>query len=543
MNQNDPFASVRAPKVQRQKTSPDDSDPFASVRSQKKEVDQEEQDLKDLQETSLMKYGKAGLRGLGKAASNLIQTNARHQEEASLPALLGIKQDVSQRRNLAQSIEENIPEESEEAIPAAFSKGVEYAAHPLSALGGPAASFIAGASGKLAEKAGAPKWLQIAVELGSTLLKPGSKKVYTDKSPEIMKAQEIMRKKGFPEEEVTLATNALKERSLLEKASKMTKSAEKTVESTKNNLEKGVADIISDSFPGYSQGIEEVEKRASQLFEPVNKEAKNLVVMNPEKFTGKVDKIIDDVRNTLANTPDENAFIQMLETAKKNAVEGRSGDTFVNFYQTLNRIGKWVDPSKKESYMREAKDAIKDTLRDNGKSGQKLASDFEKANLGWVKLNQAQKVNKLLQGSYVDEAMDFNKLSKTLGNEKNYSTVKDALGDKAAANLKLMSHIGKNVERTAKAMEGSTGKQALLFGKVAGNVMAFMSLNPATIASTVGGIASIETGRYLATQLLINPKYQNLWIRMADKFKSGNITQAEVFYKQLVEMAKEESED
>lgn len=494
-----------------------------------------------LSESPVYQFGKSIVRGAGKAISNVLERSAKHQQEASLPALLGFKPDVSTEKNISKFIEENIPEESEQLLPSLVGKGIEYAAAPESLiLGGPGTAFAMGATGKALEKAGAPKWLQMAGEIGISLFKPGAKKTYTEKSPEIQAAQKLMKEQGLAENEITLATNALKEKKNLENAAKMYKSTEKLVESTKENLEKGVKDIISESFPGFKKGIQEVEQRAERLFDPINEEAKNLIILKPEKFTKKVDSIMDDVKNTLANSPDELSFIKMLETAKDNAVSGRSAETYVNFYQTLNRIGKWVDPSKKERYMREAKDSIKQTFRDNGPFGQKLANDFEKANAGWVKYHQADKVNNILEKSYINERLDFSNLNKSLSKENNYTVFKEALGNEAASNLKLMSKIGEQVERSSKSIKGGSVKQWLTLGKAFGLANSFMTLNPKTIAAAGFAAGSIEAGRFLATQLLTNPRYQHLWLRMADKLKSGSINQAVTLSRELEKMAEKD---
>jgi hypothetical protein len=539
VNENDPFASVRAPVIERAPVQAE-NDPFASVRAPTKKIDNKE--FETLLEPALLKYGKAALRGIGNTLSNLIEANALHEETASLPALLGMKTNVTPQRNLSQSIQENIPEESPQVGPAMFSKGVEYATNPLSLFGGPGSAFIAGAAGKGLEKAGAPKWLQIAGELSTTLLKGGPKKVYAEGSPEIRAAEKIMKQRGLSEEEIVLAKNAMKEKRTLENMAKMYKSTEKQFESTKKSIENGVNEIISESFPGFNKGIEEVEKRATELFKPIRAEAKQVVVMKPEKFTKKIDDIVNDIRDNLANTPDEESFIKMLETAKNKAVEGRSADNYVSFYQTLNRIGKWVDPSKKESYMREAKDAIKQTFRENGPAGQKLANNFEKANEGWIKYHQAEKVNKILENSYVNESIDFKKLHQSISKDKNYSIFKDAIGDEAAANLKLMTKIGEGIQRSEKAIEGSALKQGITIGKGVGIVTGLMSLNPTTIATTAKGAIGIAFARYISTQLLTNPKYQNLWIRMAGQVKKGNITQAIILSEEIMEKSKKEFE-
>jgi len=493
-----------------------------------------------IEESPTIQFGKSAVRGLGNAAATFLERSAKAQEEGSLMGLLGKPPNVSTERGIAKWIREHIPEESEQVIPAIVGKGIETAADPFSLLGGPRTAFAMGATGEGLKQAGAPKWLQIAGELGVGLFKPGSKKTFTDKSPEIARAQKLMKEAGLGEKEITLATNALKEKSSLEKLAKMYKSTEKQFENTKEGLEKGVQQIVSESFPGFEKGIQEVESRAIKLFDPVKKEAKNLVVSKPEKFTKKVDEIIDDVRNTLANSPDEISFINMLDTAKKNAVEGKTAEPFINFYQTLNRIGKWVDPSKKESYMKSAKDAIKDTFRDNGRGGIQLANDFEKANSGWVRLHQAEKLNNLLEKSYVNDRVDFNKLNKSLSSEKNFASVKDALGSQAAENFKLMSKIGEKLQKSEKAIEGGLLKQGLPFAKYGAVAQSMLSLNPQNMAIAGFGSGAVALSQYVATQFLTNPKYQNLWLKMADKVRNGSFSQATILAKEIEEMGKKD---
>lgn len=550
MNQNDPFASVRVQQEELDTIQkPQEKDVFADVR-----VDAsipKGETFSDLlfspEETGFEKGLSEVLRAIGRGASKtgqkILQGNITSQQKGSLGALLGSPPSTATEESILSGLQSVTPEESKSPIARTVEQGVEYATDPISLFGGgPIVMGTVGAVEKGLEEAGAPRWLQIAGGLASTFRfgKPGAKSIIQEGSPELKQAQKLMKDRGLTEEEITLATNALKERGGLEKLAMKYKSTSRQIESTKESLDKGVNEIVSEVFPGFEKGIEEVQARASKLFQPVSEQASVLTIKNPDKFVKESSKIISDIERTLANSPDEKAFIDMLKTAQNSALEGKTADNYINFYQTLNRIGKWVDPSKKELYMRGAKDSIKDTFRGNGRFGVKLAEDFEIANRGWMRFNQAEKLNTVLEKSMKDGQIDFQKLSKQLATSKNSNIANQALGEKAANNLKEMAKIGEQVQRFDKSISGGLVKKGIEAGEAFGFVQALMTLDPTIIGSSAFALGSLNASRYLATQLLTNPKYQNLWKKTARAYLNGNEARAIELAKEIEKLAIEE---
>lgn len=553
VSNTDPFAEVRATvdfEPQERNTLSLENDPFAEVRATSI-VSKESESFSDLlysEEPTAFEKGLNDVfsaigRGVGKAATNIIRRDIDSTNTESLPALLGMNPSTATEEAIVDYIQESIPQEPDDTkgIPSTIESGVELAVDPASWIGGgPIGAFTVGAVEKGLENAGAPKWLQLAGGVAASLLRPGSNKTkFTDKSPEIKNAQKLMKERGLNDKEITLATNAIKERSALEKVARKYASTEEQIASTKSGIEKGTRNIISEQIQGFEKGIEEVQKRASKLFDPVKKEASALKIRNSDPFQKASNNIIKEVENTLANTPDEKAFIEMLKTAQEEALNGKYADSYINFYQTLNRIGRWLDPSRKENLMRMAKESVKDTFRVNGAEGKRLANIFEKANNGWVKYNDAEAFSKVFDKALVDEVIDFNKLNRIFSSNKNINIGKKALGEKAFNSFKEISEIGKQVERFNKSLDPGFFSKGLMASEAFGAVQALLSLDPKQIASSGLLLGTIEGGKYLATQLLTNPKYQNLYKKLANNYM--RTPQAAIpIMKDLEEMAKKE---
>lgn len=389
------------------------------------------------------------------------------------------------------------------------------------ALGSPQAKLAtaAGSVGQGLEEAGAPKWLQAAGEIVTFLKGSRAKTPIQSSSKEANAELSRLKKLGYSDEDLTLAKNALEERGWLKKTSKITPDAENKFKTAMKNSEEHVSNILEKSFPGIKdEGVSGIRAASEELFGNLDNLAKQVVIENPGSFVKNADKAIERLKGTLANTPQEKEVIGVLEAAKQAAVEGRSADVYTRFYRGLNQIGKWGNPKEREHIFTLVKDAIKQTFRDQGPEGNKLAGALEDANKSWIKYLNAEDVTEMLAKVTTEEGVNFSKLSRSLDNPNNYRTVEKALGKESASNMKKIAQTASSIKALEKTMIGGDVKKALGSSKLAAVAYSAVTGDISPIKAYIGILGA---GR-LSTKLLTDPKYQNLRLKLLNAVKDQN---------------------
>lgn len=379
------------------------------------------------------------------------------------------------------------------------------------------APIIAGSVGQTLEELGAPAWAQAAGEMFAFLTSGKGKVPLTSKSPEVKNKLNELKKLGYSEEDLTLAKNALEERGFLKKVSRLTPKAEQSFKNAISNSESKVNEILNKSFPGLEEGLPSMKKASSEIYNTLDDIARNVVVESPDSFVKSASKAVNELRKSLANTPQEKQVIELLENAMKKAGEFPTADEYINFYQGLNQIGNWSNPRQREHVFKIIQDAIKQTFRDQGPIGQKLASKFEEANQSWKKFRQAEDVSELIGKATSDEGINFSKLSKMMENPSNFETLSDGLGKVQANNIKLIAQTGSEIGNLEKIMKGGLAKEALGAGKLLLVAKAIVTGDLSALKTYVGTEA---LGR-LSTKLLTDPKWQNLQLKALEAVKNG----------------------
>lgn len=400
------------------------------------------------------------------------------------------------------------------------------------AFGSPQVGLAAKAAtvGQAAEEMGAPSWLQAALEIGTFIKGSKSKTPLSSKSPEVEKELSKLRKMGYSDEDLTLAKNALEDRKWLKKVSSISPDAEKRFQSALKESESRVENILSDAFPGIrEEGVSGLQRVSSELFDSLDDIAKNVVIERPQSFVKNAEKAIDSLKGTLANTPQEKEVIGVLEKAMESAVEGRSADVYTRFYKGLNQIGKWGTPKEREHVFTLIKDAIKQTFRDQGPEGAKVANALEEANKSWMKYLQAKDVTELMEKAVTDEGINFGKLHKILENPSNFKTFSKGVGSEQASNLRQISKSASDISQLEKAIKGGTAKELLGVGKVYAIAKAMVTGD----LSALGAYVGVQALGKLSTKMLIDPKLQNLQLKMMNAVKSGSIDSLRVLSQRM----------
>lgn len=395
-----------------------------------------------------------------------------------------------------------------------------------------ALSATAGAVGQTAEELGAPPWVQAALEIGTFLKGSKSKTPLTSDTPAIKQQLKKLEDLGFSQEDLTLAKNALEDRGWLKKTSKMTSQAESRFKQTLSNMESKIDDVIGESFPGIKQeGVEPFRKGAEELFDSLDEIAKNVVIEKPHAFFKSIDKAVESLRGTLANTPQEKEVINILKEAKSAAQPGRGADVYTRFYKGLNQIGKWGTPKEREHVFTVVKDAIKQTFRDNGPEGKRLAATLEDANKSWIKYLRAQDVSDLLAKASTDDGMNIVKLGKLLQTPSNYRDLSNAVGKTSADNIRKIADASSSVKDLEKAVKGGLGKEALGVGKTFAIAKAMLTGDITGLKAYVGA----DILGKVATKMLTEPKYQNINLKLIEAIKKNQMNSVRILGQRLAE--------
>ena len=428
--------------------------------------------------------------------------------------------------------------------------------------GGIVAPLTAAAAGQTAEEFGAPKWVQAAVEIGTFLKSSKSKTPLTSKSPEIKSEIERLKKLGFSDQDITLAKNALEDRNWLKKTSQMTKEAETKFKQATKGTEEKFNKIIGDAFPGLEEGGTSALKTASsELFNSLDDLAQGIVIKDPTVFANNARKAITELEKTLAVTPQQSQVISLLEeaigTAKPKPIPGKpeqiietglldqfgkpitkttpaipetprpfpTANYYTNFYKGLNSIGQWGNPKQREHVFSIVKDAIKNTFKEQGPEGKKLAIALEEANKSWMKYLQAEDIVNLTQKAITDEGINFAKMNKLIENANNFETFAKGLGKEQANNLKQIAKTGNDIKDLQKVIQGGAVKEALGAGKLWAVAHSVVTGDLRSLASYVG---AQRIGK-LSTKLLTDPSYQKIQLRMLEAIKDQKWNMLRVF--------------
>ena len=227
----------------------------------------------------------------------------------------------------------------------------------------------------------------------------------------------------------------------------------------------------------------------------------------------------------MANTPNEKEVIKLLEEAIASSKVKNPADFFLRFYRGLNKIGNWGSPKEREHVFTTVKDAVKKTFRDQGPEGAKLADMLESANSSWMKYLDAEDFTKMMGKATSEEALNLKKLSNLLDNPDNYQVAKQALGPENASHLKLMSNTGKSIEQFEKALKGGLTKQFVNHGHLLGILQGMLTFN----FHQAGLLLGTEMARRLGTQILTNPKLQNIQQKMVTAFNENNFKALRIY--------------
>ena len=400
-------------------------------------------------------------------------------------------------------------------------------------VGGVVPALAAGGAGEATKALGGGPLAQAAAEIVTMLATQGrsASSALTSNNPAVKAEIDALRKLGYADKDITLAINAQKAGSNRVKGAKATSASEKAFEETLGKSEGLFNEVLESSFPGYEKGTEHLHQVASDAYGQVARDSKNVVIHNPTRFKNTIHNVTTRLKNTLGKNPEAEPFIKRLEEAYDVVAHGNhTGDSYINFYKELNKIGKWMNPKEKEILITHVKNGIKSSFRNSGAEGKVLADKFEQVNKGIQKAYQAEEVSDLISKSSTAEGIDWKKMLKSFDKQKTWDILETGLGKEQAKNLHKISKVGKDVGDFSKALGSKASGKVLDKSSTAIRNLSILwsiwSHNPkyATlgIAAKVGATGANAAYRRLQTRLLTDPKFQNIALRAMEAAKSGS---------------------
>ncbi len=411
----------------------------------------------------------------------------------------------------------------------------------------PVPALAGGTAGETAKFLGAGPIGQTVAEIAAMLATQGRSNPLTSTNPAIRSRIESLRKAGYNDQDITLAINAAKSGSNRVKGAKATSASENAFEGTLAKSEGLFQDVLSDVFPGIEKGVPHLHQVARDAYGQVARGARNLRIKDPSRFQKTADNVVKRLKNTLGENTEAAPFIKRIEDAATAAHGNPTADTFINFYQELNEMGKWVDPKNRERLITHVKDGIKSTFRNAGPEGKQLANQFEEVNRGVQRAYQAEAVTDLLGQAFTVEGIDWNKTLKLFDKQKNWDVLEKGLGHTQTQNLRQIAKVGKDVGDFRKSL-GTLQKGGKLSGwintaKGAGFVYALANGHYKSAALLAGGHLSKEAYSRLQTRLLTDPKFQNVFLRTLNAIKTSSPQALQRSSNALRDIAQEEGID
>lgn len=382
---------------------------------------------------------------------------------------------------------------------------------------------IAGTVGQLLEEAGAPKWLQAVGEIGAFIKTAPKSMPVASRTKEINKKISQLRKSGLSEEDITLAKNALEDRGWLKKSSRLSPESQKQFERFAANTEQAIKETYEKGLPGLKEGgIEKLESITNNLMNEIESTARGVPISNSKPLEKALLKSKEEMGRSVANTKEEKEVLEIFDEALDFLKENKTfpADYAVNFYRKMNKIGRWIDPSKKEVILHDIKNSIKETFNANGKKGQIFNKRyFEPGNKAYQKFLNAEEAVGFLDSVMIPEGgINFRKLKTITNDPKKFGIIEKAIGSENAQNLRQMSLTASEVSELEKAMKGGAVKEAMGAGKMLSVATALFTGNFSPLKVYV----SAATASRLSEKLLTDPSWQNL----REKFAKAVLTQS-----------------
>ncbi len=399
----------------------------------------------------------------------------------------------------------------------------------LGAGGGITTPIVAGATGQTLEELGAPPWVQAAGEIVAALsVAPKTNIPVTSKSKEVEKVIGDLRKAGYSEKDLTLAKSALEEKKILKKLSSMTPGVENTIQKGIKNSEDLFKEQIKKGLPGYAEGgLPYLQKQANNVYGTMEELASTI----PIKNKAPVKKSIEDAIAYLEKYPlldEQKKFIEFMKDGLTKLDKADTAEFFTGFYRNLGRAGNWGDPKQKEHLLGMVKQGIKDTFAESGPEGAKFGKYFDKTNEAWKHWINTADIMETIEKAQNIDGMNFKKLSDILNKPENHELAKKVLGSEQLENIKSITQGADAIESLLKQIP-KTDKNIQSI-KWLGAAASLIAHDYRPMAALVGW----ETAKFISTQMLINPKYQNIMKKLITAAKNNSSEQAVILAQELV---------
>ncbi len=251
----------------------------------------------------------------------------------------------------------------------------------------------------------------------------------------------------------------------------------------------------------------------------------------PIKNTEPVKKAIQQSIDYLEKYPllkEQKEFIEFLKDGLAKSSNANTAEFFTGFYRNLGKAGQWGNPKQKEHILGIVQKGIKETFNQSGKEAEKFGKYFEKTNGAWKQWINTKDLMTTIEKAQTSEGINFKKLSSILNNSENHELAKKVLGPEALKNIEYINKGAQAIESMLQKIPSSNKDIQSL--KLLGALGSLLSGSYKPLAALI----SLETTKKLATNILIDPKKQNIMKKIVDAAKNNSPQQAAILAQELI---------
>ncbi len=343
---------------------------------------------------------------------------------------------------------------------------------------------------------------------------------------------------GLSEKELGYATSSEGRQRFLGNLAKETKGTRETAKSIEKKLTDAKEDILSKTFEGYEEGGKSGIKA---VYENAYDEAKGAArffdkPVKTQALQNHTSAFIRDLERTVKPSTEKQKAIDYLKDSVgllKN--KSHNLEELMNWFTDINEEVNWkaigVKGKKRIAIL---KKPIIDAMKSQGWEGNEIAKLFEKGNAQYIKGIDYEDVSNILKKAFNEEKADFKKLHQLMVDKDNAVQMREILGNNQFGILKDIAKLGSNTEEITKILKGGELKKWLHAGKWLQAIPWIFAGNFVPLKAALLG----EGTARLATKMMVDPKYQNLWKKALQALKSGNtkeVAKISIRMKRLIE--------
>lgn len=333
----------------------------------------------------------------------------------------------------------------------------------------------------------------------------------------------LAKKYNLNEKEITPLIQGEGKQTILKWLTSGGKKLQETTENIGAKLLEAKDKVLGSVFKGYKKGsLQEVQKYADTQYGNMVKELAKYkkVKINPRGLRQVIAKARNKLRKQAGKSSQEETALNYLEKLHGELSSRKfSADELADIYRSINRSRLKGEIHLEDALFVPIQKNIRNQIGKvkvaNREIGKKMLKQFDETNLLYKKAAEYETIHKKLSTVFTDEGANFTKMDKMLSQPVNKELFENVLGKEAVQNLKEIGQIGRKSQEVLNFFQ----KNSKFVNQH--DLKAVATLLALKFGGAVKTIATLGTSNWIGKQLLMNPKYQNLWKRMAEAANNG----------------------